>query len=115
LAPGRGLEALEALFDLQDTEAPRFTTEKIERALGAIAETLGPDGQLRTCIDGEYAAATLAAQQRYLLSWVKSRGGRVSVPQAFVVPIVDDSLHLDEAMPATNVGKILKLIEAPRA
>lgn len=113
LAPGRGIEGLSALFDLQDTEAPRFTTEKVERALGAVAETLGPGGKLRTCIDGEEAAATLAAQQRYLLSWVKTRGGRVSVPQAFVVPIVDGWLHLDEAMPATSAGKILKLIETP--
>ncbi|MCY1054410.1 vitamin K epoxide reductase family protein [Nannocystis sp. SCPEA4] len=113
LAPGRGLEALSALFDLQDTEAPRFTTDKIEKALGEVADVLGPGGKLRTCIDGEDAAASLAAQQRYLLSWVKTRGGRVSVPQAFVVPIVDDSLHLDEAMPATSAGKILKLIEAP--
>jgi hypothetical protein len=113
LAPGRGLEALSALFDLQDTEAPRFTTDKIEKALGEVADVLGPGGKLRTCIDGEDAASALAAQQRYLLSWVKTRGGRVSVPQAFVVPIVDDSLHLDEAMPATSAGKILKLIEAP--
>jgi len=113
LAPGRGLEALATLFDLQDTEAPRFTIEKVERALGEIAETLGPGGKLRTCVDGEDAAATLAAQQRYLLSWVKARGGRVSVPQAFVVPIVDEALHLDDAMPATSAGKLLKLVEAP--
>lgn len=113
LAPGRGLEALAALFDLQDSEVPRFTTEKIERTLEPIAETLGPRGSLRACIDGDAAAATVATHQRYLLAWVRARGGRVSVPQAFVVPIVDGLLYLDEAMPATSAGKILKLIEGP--
>lgn len=115
LAPGRGLDGLAALFDLQDTEAPRFTTDKVERALGDVADVLGPGGRLRTCIDGEDAAATLAAQQRYLLAWVKARGGRVGVPQAFVVPIEAGELRLGEAMPATSAGKILKLVEAPAA
>ncbi|MFZ6184722.1 vitamin K epoxide reductase family protein [Nannocystis pusilla] len=115
LAPGRGLDGLAALFDLQDTEAPRFTTAKVEKALAEVAEVLGPGGKLRTCIDGEEASAALAAQQRYLLAWVKARGGRVGVPQAFVVPIVDGQLHLDQAMPATSAGKILKLVEAPGA
>jgi uncharacterized membrane protein len=109
--PGHGFAAAAALYGLQDTASPYYTFKKLSATLKYLP-SLALDGEaLRECVDGGEATARVTAYQEWFAQWCQ-RSGRCSVPQAFVVPLVDGLPDMARAHPAATVTKLLQILEA---
>lgn len=117
LTPGVGPTALEAAFRLQDSRAgfAYFDFEALVAALRNAGALSGPVDTLRSCVDGEDVARDIADAQRYLRDWVQAHGGRLGLPQAFVVPVVGGRLDMQQAWQARDAEKIFHILRSSAA
>lgn len=106
VAPGRMLETLDRIFDLQDTAGPYFTLEKVT---GRIDPAAG--GAFHRCMTDPAKLAEIVEHQRYFLAWSQRRGGRLGVPYAWVITVEDGRLNLSDAVQASSVAKIFRVLE----
>jgi uncharacterized membrane protein len=111
--PGVGERALTAVFQLQASQAegPFFTFDSLVVALRGAGHLTDDVEPLRACVDGDVPAQAIAAAQVYLRDWVQAHGGKLGLPQIFVVPIVGGRLDLRAVQQAHDAEKLFRLLQ----
>lgn len=112
-APGLGERSLPAVFQLQASrvDGPTFTFDALVTALRGAGHLVGDAEPLRACVDGDAPARAITEAQIYLRDWVRAHGGRLGLPQVFVVPVVEERLDLRAVRQAHDIEKLFHLLQ----